>query len=156
MKLRTAIVLAIFALAANAAELTIGQGVVGAGKPTTLTVQLASGGEALTGVQFDLEYDATALDVSVEAGPLVAQAGKNLQSNLIQPGKRRVLIIGLNRNAIEDGVIATIHVTAKGQPEDGKTFPLHITVPSGTNAKATAVAVTAKDGSVTTEKRIKQ
>ena len=119
MKLRTAIVLAIFAVAANAAELTIGQGVVGAGKPTTLSVQLASGGDALTGVQFDLEYDATALEVSVEAGPVVAQAGKNLQSNVIQPGKRRVLIIGLNRNAIEDGVVeASITV---GEPVPTKT-----------------------------------
>jgi hypothetical protein len=155
MKLRTAIVLAIFAVAANAAELTIGQGVVGAGKPTTLSVQLVSGGDALAGVQFDLEYDATALEVTVEAGPVVAQAGKNLQSNLIQPGKRRVLVIGLNRNVIEDGVVATLHVTAKGQIEGGKTFPIHVTVPSGTNAKAGPVAVTAKDGSVTGEQRIK-
>ena len=155
MKLGTAIVLAIFAVAGNAAELTIGQGVVGAGKPTTLSVQLVSGTDALTGVQFDLEYDATALDVSVEAGPMLAQAGKNLQTNLIQPGKRRVFIIGLNRNTIEDGVVATIHVTAKGQLAAGKSFPLHMTVPAGTNAQAASVAVKVKDGSVTVEQRNK-
>jgi hypothetical protein len=151
MFLRTAIALAVFALAANAAELTMEQGTVATGKPAALNVKLAADTEALTGIQFDLEYDAAALDVSVEAGPAAKQASKGLQSARIQAGKLRVLIIGFNRNTIADGVLAVVHVSYKGT-DTGKTFPVHITAPWGTDAEAKPIAVSGKDGGVKVEK----
>lgn len=69
MFLKTAIVLAVLAVAANAAELSMEQGTVAPGKPAALSLKLAAGSDAPTGIQFDLEYDAAALDVSVETGP---------------------------------------------------------------------------------------
>jgi len=151
MFLRIAIVLAMLAPLANAAELSMEQGTVSAGKPASLGMKLAGAADALTGIQFDLEYDAASLDVTVESGPVAKDASKNLQSARLQPGKIRVLIIGYNRNTISDGVLAIVHVSYKGT-ETGKAFPVHITASSGTNAKAEAIAVTAKDGSVRVEK----
>src|ERR1039458_3975034 len=113
MYLKTAFVVALLAVAGNAAELTIEQGAIVAGKPAAIGVKLAAAAEAPTGIQFDLEFDATALDVSVEAGPVTGQAGKNLQTAVIQPGHQRVLIVGFNRNSIADGVVAILHVSFK-------------------------------------------
>jgi hypothetical protein len=148
---KTAIALAVLAVAANAAEISLEHGTVAPGKSVALAVKMDAGQDAPTGVQFDLEYDATVLDMSVEMGPAAQQASKNLRSAAIQPGKLRVLIIGFNRNTIADGVVALVHVSYKGT-ETGKTFPVHITAQSGTNANADRVAVTAKDGGVRVEK----
>ena len=80
MRLKTAIALAALAAAANAAELTVEQGSLAPGKPTTLNVTLAAGKDAPTGIQFDLEYDTALLDVGVEAGPAAKQASKGLRA----------------------------------------------------------------------------
>lgn len=151
MRLKTAIALAALAAAANAAELTVEQGSLAPGKPTTLNVTLAAGKDAPTGIQFDLEYDTALLDVGVEAGPAAKQASKGLRAARLQTGKQRVLIIGFNRNAIADGVLAILHVSYKGQ-ETGQTLPIHVTASSGTNENAEPFAVTTKDGSVRVER----
>jgi len=138
-------------MTANATELTMEQGTVTPGNPVTLSVKLAAGAALPTGIQFDLEYDAAALDITVEAGQAAKQAGKNLQTATIRDGKQRVLIFGFNRNAISDGVLANVRVSYKGH-DTGKSFPIHITASSGTNQKAEQVTVTAQDGSVRVEK----
>lgn len=152
MYLQTAIVLAMFAVAGAAAELSIEHGTLAAGKPASLGVRLAAGTAAPTGIQFDLEYDA-ALEISVEAGPVAGAAGKSLQSAVIQGGKQRVLVVGFNKNAISDGVVAVLHVSLKGSGEAGKVFPIRITATSGTNQGAETVAITGTDGSVKIEPR---
>lgn len=154
MKLRTAFVLATFVVAGNAAELTIGSGTLSApSQPAILNVALASGGASLTGIQFDLEYDAASLNVTVAAGPAVGSAGKNLQSAVIQPGKQRILIVGMNQSAIADGVVAVLQVSLKGRPTGAKTFTIHMSGPAGTNAQAQPVGVSGSDGSVKVDVR---
>jgi Cohesin domain len=148
---KTAITLAVLTVAANAAEISLEQGTVAPGKSVALNVKMSAAADAPTGLQFDLEYDAAALDITVDPGSTAQQASKNVRTAPIQPGKLRVLIIGFNRTTISDGVLAIVHVTSKGA-ETGKTFPLHITGASGTNANAEKVAVTAKDGGVKVEK----
>lgn len=143
--------LAMLAAAAGAAELSLERAVLSDAKSAALKMTLAAGKDLPTGVQFDLEYDTEALDVTVEAGPATQQAAKNLRSAQIKPGKLRVLIIGFNRTTISDGVIAIVHVSYKGAG-GGKTFPIHVTAAAGTNANAEPVAVTARDSSVTVEK----
>ena len=153
MYFQTAIVLAMFAAAGNAAELSIEQGTLAAGKPATINVRLAAGTAAPTGIQFDLEYDAASLEIGVEAGPAAVKAGKSLQSAVIHDGRQRVLVIGFNKNAISDGVVAVLHVSLKGSGEAGKVFPVRLTAPSGTNQRAETVAIAGSDGSVTIEPR---
>lgn len=139
------------AVAGNAAELNIGQGVLAAGKPAAVNVTLASAGAALAGVQFDLEYDAAVFNVTAETGPAAAQAGKSVQSAPVAAGKLRVLIVGLNRNTMSDGVVAVLQVSLKGAVGASRSFPLRITVPVGTTAAAQSVRMTGSDGSVKVE-----
>jgi hypothetical protein len=148
MYLRTAIILAMLAVAGNAADLNIGQEVLSAGHPATVNVSLASGGAALTGLQFDLEYDATLLNVTVSAGASATQGGKNVQPAVISPGKLRVLIVGLNRNTITDGVVAVLNVSLKGSAEASRAFPIRMIAPVGTTASAQSVKISSTDGSV--------
>lgn len=153
MYLRTAIILAMFAAAGSAADLSIGSGVLAVNQPATLNVTLASANEALTGMQFDLEYDAESLEVRVEAGAAAVKAGKNLQSAVLQTGKQRILIVGLNRNTLADGVVAVLHVSLKTGGAGRELFPLRMTAQAGTNGRAEAVAISGHDGGVRVETR---
>ena len=155
MNFRTAIVLAVFAVAGNAAELSIGNATLNTttGQPVTLNVSLASAGATLTGIQFDLEYDAAALNVTIAAGPAAGGAGKNLQSSALQAGRQRVLIVGMNRNTIADGVVAVLQISLKGHVAAGKTFAIRMTAPAGTNAQAQAVSISGGNGSVQVENK---
>ena len=148
--MRAVITLAILAIGANAVELSIEPGALSPGKPLSLALKLATGADAPTGIQFDLEYDAASLDIAIEAGPAAAQAGKNLRAAKTAAGTQRVLIIGFNRNAMTDGVLARLRITCLGQAA-GRTFPIHITAASATNRKAETVPVTGKDGGVKVE-----
>lgn len=143
--------LAILAATAQGSELRLASGVLSVGKTALLDVTLAAGKDLPTGIQFDLEYDPAALDLSVDAGPVAQKAAKNVRTGQIRAGKLRVLIIGFNRNTISDGVLAVVHVSYKGT-DAGKTFPVHVTAAAGTNADAKPVAVTVQDGGVKVEK----
>ena len=155
MNFKTAIVLAMFAVAGNAAELSVGSATLNttAGQPAALNVTLASSGAALTGLQFDLEYDAAVLNVTIAAGSAAEGAGKNVQAAALQAGHQRIMIVGMNRTTIADGVVAVLQVSLKGQVAAGKTFAIRITAPAGTNAQAQAVAISGGSGSVQVENR---
>lgn len=145
-----AVALLVCAVAASAAELSMEPGVVAPGKAARLNLNLAAGKDSLTGIQFDLEYDESALDVGLELGPAAKTASKMIQSHKLQPGKLRALIIGFNKNIISDGVLAVLQVSYKGQA-GSKTLAIRITGAAGTDGNAQPVSVTAKDGSVKVE-----
>lgn len=152
MKLQNLLVLATFAVAGNAAELSIGNAIISAtaNQPATLNVTLASQGASLSGMQFDLIYDASFLNITVIAGPAAEAAGKNVQSAVLEGGHQRVLIVGMNQTTVADGVVAVLQVSLKGQAA-GKTFPIRLTAQAGADAQAKAIAVSAAHGSVKVE-----
>lgn len=155
MTYRNVVVLLAFALVGSAAELSIGSAVLSADKPATLNVTLASGGAALAGVQFDIEYDARALDVTVQAGPAATDAGKTLQSAPLQAGRRRIIIVGFNQNSIPDGVVATIQVSQKDKTAAVGASGVKIRGLVGTTGQGQTVAIAGQDGGVTASSRAK-
>lgn len=63
--------------------------------------------ESVAALQFDLTFEATQLQFSaVEAGPSAVDASKTAQANPLKSGTARVIIAGLNRNALADGIVA--------------------------------------------------
>ena len=110
---RVTVVLAAFAVMAggtsSAAKATVGReggepGDTQRAIPITLTL---GAGEKVGGVQFDLAFDNATLSLrEVSAGPAATAASKDLFSTAVSPGRFRVIIAGLNQNAIQDGVIA--------------------------------------------------
>ena len=148
MRLRTTMILLLFAATSWGAELSIDSGSARPSEPAALSVHLSSAAEALTGVQFDLEYDTAALDVSVEIGPSANQAGKTLQTAHPSNSGQRVLIVGFNRNNLSDGVIAVLHVSVKANHGTAGNYPIRLTGLAGTNASAESIAVTGREANL--------
>jgi hypothetical protein len=140
-------ILLLLAATSYGAELSIDSGTAKSNEAVALSVHLTSAAEALTGLQFDLEYDASALDVSVEAGPSAEKAGKSLQAARTASSGQRVLIIGFNRNNLSDGVVAVLHVSVKENHGAAGDYPIRLTALAGTNARAESVAVTGRQAS---------
>jgi hypothetical protein len=149
MRYQNIVVLLLFTALGSAAELTIGSATVSASQKVILAVNLKSAGEALSGVQFDVEFDEAVLDLSLENGPAAEQAGKSLQSASLGEGKRRVLIIGLNQTIFSDGVVAILRASLKENAEKGRCYSVRITSPAGTDPQAGLVAVSGHDGTIT-------
>lgn len=85
---------------------------VSMGQDISTDLILSGSGQAIASVMIDLRYDPSDFSaVSVTAGEVARVAGKNLSSNIIEPGWMRILIYGLNDTAIGDGVLATLTAT---------------------------------------------
>ncbi len=65
------------------------------------------GSESVAALQFDLLFETNQLRFdSVEPGPSALNGAKSSHANPIKPGVARVIVAGLNRNALVDGVVA--------------------------------------------------
>jgi len=87
-----------------------------AAMPVTLAAET---GEEISVVQFTLEFDVSVLTLAeLMIGPAAESAEKDINSNVLEPGVVRVIIAGLNQNAIPDGVLveAVFDVDAQAPP----------------------------------------
>jgi len=111
-------------LSAPAPTLSPGQG-------SLISLSLASGGQAISALQFDLQSD-DALSVNFTLGDQARAAAKAPYSALPSPGVIRCLIAGLNQSAIADGEILKLFVLAAASAPNSSA---HIAI---TNAIASA------------------
>lgn len=131
-----------------AQQLSFGPLALGPGQTKTMNVVLASQGATISGLQFDVDYNTTALTVSIALGASASTAVKELSLNNLPaafnpstispvdagPGQRAIIIgAGLTDstvpstagNIIADGVVATLTVTvAPGAPSGSQTLTL--------------------------------
>lgn len=109
--LRATLVVAMFLPALTADAATLGLVQTGKAQPPTgglnIPVHLdVDTGEAVAGIQFDVIFDPSALRFDrIDAGTSTASAEKSVHSNLLAPGKLRVVIAGLNRNVMAEGPV---------------------------------------------------
>ena len=146
--MRTLLLFVVLTASGLAAELKLDSAAIDANKQAQLSLRLESGGSELTGIQFDIEYDASRVDVKMEIGPAAEGAVKVLQSNTLQPGKQRVLIFGFNQTRLADGVVALARVTLKGSAEPDQTWPVRISQTTGTSAAGEAIPLKGSPGGV--------
>ncbi len=65
------------------------------------------GAESVAALQFDLLFDTSQLRFeAVEPGPSATDGAKSSHANPLKPGTVRVIVAGLNRNVLADGVVA--------------------------------------------------
>ncbi len=110
-------------------------------------VALASGGQALSAVQCDISYQDQAPVSSVFPGSVLASAGKSVWVSNPQPGLQRILIVGLNQNAIADGVLATLAVEVNAGTAPG-VYPLALTNALASDPNGGPVSLFTSDGAV--------
>jgi uncharacterized protein (TIGR03437 family) len=97
----------------------IGEATVNAQGSASIDVTLASGDQPVTALQFDLQYQNPLTGLSVSAWSALVGAGKNLVSSNPQQAVTRILISGLNRTPIPNGVIATLSLQVKAGTPPG-------------------------------------
>ena len=110
-------------------------------------VALASAGQVLSAVQFDISYQSQALVFSVSPVGTLAIQGKSVWTSSPQPGLERILIVGLNQNALIDGVLATLSIQVTGGASPG-VYPLGLTNAVASDPTGGPVPLSTGDGGV--------
>ncbi len=129
-----------------AASLSAGIVSGGAGQSVNLSVALQTQGAQISGLQFDISYDKTALTMAVAAGTATSAAGKSLSTNSQATGVR-VLIVGFNQTLIADGSVVNLTIAVAANAAGS--YPLTVSAASGTDPSGQAVAISASSGAVT-------
>ena len=107
----------------------------------------ASQASSVSGVQFDLQYDNSALKLVVTLGDSPKTSGKSLYSVDIAPNKKRFLIVGLNQTLIPDGTLLELYVSVSATAASG-VYGLTLSNISGTDPSGQAVAMASSDGTL--------
>jgi Cohesin domain len=136
--------------AAHGAQLSIPSATAAPGTSILLPVSFASQSASATGIQFDLQYDNSALSLSATAGDATRMSGKTLSLWDLAPGKRRFLIAGLNWNPLVDGTLINLFVNLSPTAASG-TYSVKLLNVVGTDSSAQAVTVKAIGGGVTVQ-----
>ena len=128
-------------LAANALTLPPGSSGI-------VELSYSSMGDQVTGLQFDVQFDSSALSVLMIPGPVLRSATKNLYGADLASGWHRTLVAGLNQNSMTDGAIVTLFVNVLPGATVG-TYGLGITNSLGADSSGNAVTVTGALASIT-------
>ena len=112
--------------------------------PVAFTSQAGS----VSGIQFDLQYDNSAMSLVATLGDPAKASGKNLYAVDLSPNKKRFLIIGINQTSIPDGTLLNLSVSIRPNATSG-TYSLSLSNVSGTDPSGSAAALTGSDGIMT-------
>jgi uncharacterized protein (TIGR03437 family) len=118
------------------------------GASVTSQVAFSSQASSVSGVQFDLQYDNSAMSLVAMLGDPARISGKNLYTVDLASNKKRFLIIGLNQNSIPDGTLINLFVNLSPTAPAG-VYALTLSNVSGTDPSGNALSVTGTDGAVT-------
>ncbi|MGB7621819.1 MAG: fibronectin type III domain-containing protein [Terriglobia bacterium] len=131
---------------AQQATLTVGTGSGVAGTSVDLAVNFVAGGASVSTMQFDLTLPPGFSLGGIATGSAAVAAGKTANDSTI-PGGVRVLIFGLNQNAIGSGPVVVVSLNIAGNSAFG-TFPVGITGIVASDPLGYSVATAGSGGSV--------
>lgn len=141
---------ALFALAPTlvGADLSLPVEITGQGTSLSISLSITPGTEALSGVQFDLQYDSSVLSVVAIAGDAPRAAAKSVYFNDLSPGQRRFLCIGLNQNLMPAGTLLNLLINLSPNAAAG-TYALDFANLLGTDALGNTAPLTGLGGAIT-------
>ena len=118
--LRTTGAVVLMGSAVSAADLSFQNTQASPGTTVVVNVEYRAQKDQVAAMQFDVLFDPTEVAITaVNAGPASSDAGKVVASNLLAPGRMRVLIFGLNQNVIGDGIVASLTAVVAGETGQG-------------------------------------
>jgi uncharacterized protein (TIGR03437 family) len=132
-----------FAAAAWPCDLSIPAAEIAPGGTLSMPLVLAPNNGAVTGVQFDLQYDPNVLALSFVPGDASRAAAKTIYSSESISGARRFLIVGLNANPIEGTDLVRLFVTVLPDAAAG-TYEIGIAEPACVDFEGGALAAGAR------------
>ena len=107
-----------------------------------------SQGDLVSGIQFDLQYDNSAMDLVAIAGDAARNSEKSLYYSDLAPNVRRFLIVGLGQDAIPDGALITLFVNLNPNAANG-VYLLTFSNVLGTDPNSHPIAVSGTNGTIT-------
>jgi hypothetical protein len=141
-----AIALVRVAAAQTPATITIGSGQADMQGNASIDVTFKSN-QAVAALQFDIESPPQITAITATSGTSTTISGKTLYTATVLTGVIRVLIAGLNINAISDGPITILFLHTKTGVAAG-IYPLAIRNTFGASPDGSSVSVTGSDGSL--------
>jgi hypothetical protein len=133
----------------SAAQLAVSTVNAGVGTTANITVSLTNMGSTVVGLQFDLQYDHTALSITgATAGSAATMAGKMLLGPSDEPdGSKTFGVAGINTTPIGDGSVVEISIKVSPTAFKG-VYTLTMLNASGTDSTAHNVSITTVNGSI--------
>jgi uncharacterized protein (TIGR03437 family) len=143
----TLLILLIFTPIGWAAQLSLPVQVTGPGSSLVATVAFAPGADTVGGLQFDLQYDSSAMNVVATAGDAARNSGKSIYYKDLSPNVRRFLVIGFNQNPIAAGSLLNLLLNVNPSAANG-TYTLAFLNVASTDTYGSTVATTSADGAL--------
>lgn len=140
-------ILLIFAPLGWAAELSLPVQFSGPGSSVVVPVAFAPGADAVGGLQFDLQYDASTMSVVAIAGDVARSTDKSIYSNDLSPNVRRFVVVGSNQNPIPAGNLLILFLNINSNAMNG-TYALAFLNVGSTDIYGSTVAMTTRDGTL--------
>ena len=110
-----------------------------ANSSTDLNVNFNPNGSLVSALQFDISLPRGISYKSIGAGLSAVSADKTVDANMVSGNVLRVIVFGLNKNAIASGHLATIKFSVVSSASSG-TYPITFSNITASDPEATSVA----------------
>jgi len=130
------------------ADLSIPAYVGGPGASVPVAVLFANDGRPVSGLQFDLSLDNSALSLSTVIGSAARGSGKSLYAAPLAPNRTRFMIWELNQNLVLDGAVVNLFVNVAPAATVG-VYNIHFEAAVATDPDGQSVPVSTSDGTLT-------
>ena len=146
---RAAVCFLLLCTSASAAVLSLQDQVGAASQTVVAAISFSAEGQAISGLQFDLEWDA-ALDLRITAGTRTRASSKLLYTASTGPRGTRCLLIGIDRNTLGDGELLNVFVVIAPDAPAG-TAMVRFTNAVATSPDGTPAALSSHGASVSVQ-----
>ncbi len=130
------------------AKVSVDAATLSPGSGGIIAVSLTAQGDRVSGLQFDMAYDDSALSINAVAGTATRSAGKNVYYADLSPTTHRVLLVGLNRNLFNDGPVFTLFTNVSANAPPGA-YAVTVTNVEGVDPDGNPVPLSDATGVVT-------
>ena len=134
--------------AVHAADLSVPSQAAGPGSSVSISIDFDPGAGQVGGLQFDLQYDPTVMNIVAVPGDASGASNKNFFLNDLSPNQRRFLVAGLNQSAIPAGNLLNLFLNLSPSAPAGF-YPLVISNLTATSVGGSTVTLVGENGGVT-------
>jgi uncharacterized protein (TIGR03437 family) len=146
--LAPAVWLLVLPWAALGAQLAVDSLALSPGGSGTVQTSYTSRGDQISALQFDIQFDSSALSLIVIPGTSARSASKNLYNADLGAGWHRILVAGLNQHLLSDGPIVTLFVIVLPSANAGAAYSINITNALAADQNGNAVPIPDASGSI--------
>jgi uncharacterized protein (TIGR03437 family) len=129
-----------------AAQLSLPVQVTGPGSSLVLPLSFSPGGDQVGGLQFDLQYDSSSMNLLATAGDAARNSGKSVYYKDLSPNVRRFVVVGFNQSPVSAGSLLSLIVNVNANASG--TYALAFLNVASTSTSGSTVAMIAADGAL--------